>query len=490
METIYVQMPINKRYHAIDEEQQQRQYRRNPQFENLENFITPLENRQHKSNRFPRKCHQTERFTNLFRHQQSDSEEEEEDQQERFQPRQQLCQNRRFFQQFVQKQQRQQQQQQPWFTVVPLQGMVRPEEIMVKLNPQCHMLIIKVTPQMSKQMRRSQFRDTNTTTTEIHRIITLPKTICMEKLQVKLNKRGELIVIAPFKHQMQGRQSSEMLPPFFGGERDTQQWFTIPINKSQGSFNKTRQPFFPHQGEDELSQSSSSSESESESELSSNSSEEEGMTSTYSTESKTESDTETETGSESETEENNIMEQLEHINIRTTTKVQVQKFVQLLEKVFYPNIVMVKLIRGTVQQKQQLQVAVNIKFVDFQTEEIKVRMHETRRVLVVEGKKIRKVQRYGAALKYVRREIQLPQLFNLNKIVYRVLPNGILRIKLPFVAGKIQGQSQTHQQQMKQFLPQFARKSCNCNYFTRNVQPKQLRKNKKVVSQRRPKYFY
>jgi hypothetical protein len=125
---------------------------------------------------------------------------------------------------------------------------------------------------------------------------------------------------------------------------------------------------------------------------------------------------------------------------------QVQKYVQLLQKIFYPNVVVAKIIRGdentktkitTSTTQPQLLVALDVKFVDFRAEDIKVRMqHETkRRVLIVEAKKVRQFRepQFGTTLKYVRREFELPQWLDVKNIVYRVLPTGVLRIKLPLL---------------------------------------------------------
>jgi hypothetical protein len=124
----------------------------------------------------------------------------------------------------------------------------------------------------------------------------------------------------------------------------------------------------------------------------------------------------------------------------------VQKYVQLLQKIFYPNVVVAKIIRGdentktkitTSTTQPQLLVALDVKFVDFRAEDIKVRMqHETkRRVLIVEAKKVRQFRepQFGTTVKYVRREFELPQWLDVKNIVYRVLPTGVLRIKLPLL---------------------------------------------------------
>jgi hypothetical protein len=178
----------------------------------------------------------------------------------------------------------------------------------------------------------------------------------------------------------------------------------------------------------------------------------------------------------------------------------VQKYVQLLQKIFYPNVVVAKIIRGDenttkiTTTKQQLLVALDVKFVDFRAEDIKVRMqsHETkRRVLIVEAKKVRQFRepQFGTTVKYLRREFELPQWLDVKKIVYRVLPTGVLRIKLPLLTG-----NNTFQQQHgipQQRREQHGQKGCPCLGYNftavkRCPEYKKYQQKKSV----RPSYFY
>jgi len=180
----------------------------------------------------------------------------------------------------------------------------------------------------------------------------------------------------------------------------------------------------------------------------------------------------------------------------------VQKYVQLLQKIFYPNVVVAKIIRGentksiTTTTTQQLQVVLDVKFVDFRAEDIKVRMHETkRRVLTVEAKKIRQFRepQFGTIVKFVRREFELPQWLDVKNIVYRVLPTAVLRIKLPL---QLTGTNTFQQQQHGIVIPrreqQHGQMGCPClgyNFYNFNV-AKQCPEYKKYQKKAVRAYYF
>jgi hypothetical protein len=138
---------------------------------------------------------------------------------------------------------------------------------------------------------------------------------------------------------------------------------------------------------------------------------------------------------------------------------QVQKFVSVLEQIFCPNIVVCSIVPTgkhsttsttfsswkTQQQKQQpqtqpkMQLVVDIKLVDFHPKkEVNVRVHESNpNVLIVEGKR-----EMGAAcsltststcgVKYVRREILVPQWLKVQKVTIRAKEHSVVQISWPF----------------------------------------------------------
>jgi hypothetical protein len=124
------------------------------------------------------------------------------------------------------------------------------------------------------------------------------------------------------------------------------------------------------------------------------------------------------------------------------SKIQVQKYLRLVQKIFYPNVVVAKIVpveSSTFSNQQQpttkLQLVLDIKFVDFHPEnEVNVRLHETKpNVLIVEGKKMRQdTVSSASAVKYVRREIPVPGWLKVEKMVFGVKNTEVLRIKLPF----------------------------------------------------------
>jgi virulence-associated protein VagC len=364
----------------------------------------------------------------------------------------------------------QQQQQQPWFTVVPV-GVYRPEEVRVKLNPLCHLLVIKTVPSMQ---RTPLFRGVNK---PIHQIITLPKTINFDKVRVQLNQRGELLVIAPFK-STQGRQSfgqmqqgqNTFVPPYF--QEKNLQWTEVPITTyqliSRSVLNKPRQQqssFYPYQGESDSTTTTTSTDSDA---------------STTTTDTETESDTESESESESGSGSGSGSENEYEGGISgriPMNQVLVQKYVSLLKKIFFPNIVTVKFVpleTTKSQQSQQMQFVIEVKFVDFRSEEIQVRLQKN--MLIVEAKRTCLLQKPLSinAVKYARREFMIPKWLDVNHLVYRVLPNGVLCFKVPLLTKSLGSASYP-----QVGLPQICGHLCLCH-----TKPFQGQQNKWQVPKR------
>jgi phosphoribosyl 1,2-cyclic phosphodiesterase len=85
------------------------------------------------------------------------------------------------------------------------------------------------------------------------------------------------------------------------------------------------------------------------------------------------------------------------------------------------------------------QLVFNVKFDDLVNESIKVHVDivDGKKVLIVEGKKIHQGKSLGLrSLKDVRRVVPLPDIFDVDKIVFHVLSNGVLNVKLPIVTMK------------------------------------------------------
>jgi hypothetical protein len=299
----------------------------------------------------------------------------------------------------------------------------------------------------------------------------------MDKLQVRLTQSGDLVVIAPFKFSTQQQQQAlfqkgcqfsdwedQMLTksPFFQqqhqggcGGNPMQQWSTIGIRGMNSRYQSPSSPCktFGTKGSRSLYRGECSSETETSSEsdcststCSSTSDEETSGTSTSGTSSsETESECETTTGKT----RGNTRQMTSNLPI---SKIQVQKYLRLVQKIFYPNMVVAKIVPvesststnnifGSQQQPTtKLQLVLDIKFVDFQPEnQVNVRLHETKpNVLIVEGKKMRQDNLSSAtAVKYVRREIPVPNWLNVEKMVFGVKNPEVLRIKLPFRSSNI-----------------------------------------------------
>jgi virulence-associated protein VagC len=346
--------------------------------------------------------------------------------------------------------------QKPWFTVLSLGQIIRPEQVKVQLNPPSRILLIKAYPRtFSKLQQQPQ---------KIQHLLTLPKNIRLDKLQVQLTPRGELVVIAPFKFTQKGESGNKW---FGAGEEDSlsnlmstfyqqqlqgssplMQWIPIPIHitRSLTSNPSSRYSHGPYQSGSETDTTTTSS---------SGTSTEEDTTSCSSSSSSSSSSSESESECESGWEGMNLPQ---HFSTLWTTgtsstpinKEQVQKYLRFVKKIFYPNMVEGQVVpmesssstTSTPSTPKKWQLVLTIKFVDFRPEndQVNVYQHESKRnVLIVEGKrKLRQVSSSttsstsSSAVHYVRREIFVPEWLNVQKMMFRgVQENGVLRIVLP-----------------------------------------------------------
>lgn len=317
-------------------------------------------------------------------------------------------------------------QNQPWFTVIPLSGLVQPDQVKVKLNPRTRVLVIKAYPRMS---RSGSIRGSSSQ--KIHHIVVVPKNIRMEQLKVKfIQSTGNLVVVAPYKQQMNSQwQTQQQMQGTFEQTGFSQQGITIPIKCTTGTRNvSTSRNTFRNKS---LFQGSSST-SESESTTSGSS-----TSSTSTSESESECDT-TNVQKKLTSRKYRNLQQLQSGSNVQTFKSEVQKFVRDLQKIFYPNIVMCKIVPLTTSQTQ-CQLVVDIKFVNWHPEnKVNVQLHTQQpNVIVIEGQKINLETLSGTkSVMYVRREICVPQWLNVQQMVYRLKEEGVLRIKLPCLMNR------------------------------------------------------
>jgi hypothetical protein len=335
--------------------------------------------------------------------------------------------------------------QKPWFTVLSLGQIIRPEQVKVQLNPLSRILLIKAYPRTFSKLPQQQPQ-------KIQHLLTLPKNIRLDKLQVQLTPRGELVLVAPFKFTQQGESGnkwfgageedslSSLMSTFYQQQQGSNpliQWIPIPIHitRSLTSYPSSRYSYGPYQSGSETDTTSSGSSTE------------EDTTSCSST-------SESESECESDLEEMNLPQHFSTLWTTTGTssspinKEQVQKYLRFVKKIFYPNMVEGQIVpmesstSSTPSTGKKWQLVLTIKLVDFRPEndQVNVYLHESKRnVLVVEGKrKLRQVSSSttsstsSSAVHYVRREIFVPEWLNVQKMVFRgVQENGVLRIVLP-----------------------------------------------------------
>jgi HSP20 family molecular chaperone IbpA len=405
MDSIYRQVPISDSCSLLDEQQLQGLQG----IQSLLQHSSCSKKQQRQSKKFPQtRLSRTLRRLNKLQLQESDTSSESEDEE---------VSSVNYGSRMSQK---------PWYTVLTLGGNITPDQVKVKVDRQGRVLIVKTYPRSSVHRGVSGNQPTR-------HIISLPKNIRLDKLQVKLTQGGHLVVMAPSKFVPQQGMSQPfdlenqiLMTPFFQqgcGSRtgNPQQWMTVPLQESTGSrylptssrntFRGSKRYQSLYGGETETSSSSS------------------------------EEDTTSTSESESENEYGSSQGYFKGSTTTPSKKIQVVKnYIRLLQKVFYPNKVVAKISPVDTtsstygQSKPQLQVVLDIEFVDFHPEsELQVRCQGN--LLIVEGQKLRRqtssLTGTTSAVKYARREIVVPQWLDVKQMTCRVKDNRVLRIKLP-----------------------------------------------------------
>jgi len=299
------------------------------------------------------------------------------------------------------KQQHQQQMPREWSTMIDLEGF-RPEDVTAKLNPKCRILVIKAkTNPIRHQQQTEQLKEEDLVQQQrwggkkLVRIIPLPENIHLEKLRVKVPTRGELVVKAPFipraefmQHQKQYQRniSSTWIPleviikgtsNVFGTQH--QHTKTCFKNKRCQRGQKNEERVFGGEGHEWNTKKGKLVEG--------------GLYQHHST----------------------------FINVNTT------------------NTLRTEYIRDEVTGKPAMLVKVNV--IGFLPEEVRVRVVESKRVLIVEATKRSTTtqemplpqEERGLTMKYLCREFFLPQFLDVSHIAFRVLKTGVLVIKLPML---------------------------------------------------------
>jgi len=227
------------------------------------------------------------------------------------------------------------------------------------------------------------------------RIIPLPENIHLEQLRVKVTGRNELVVKAPFiprEEMMQQKQYQRGLPCT---------WIPLEVTIKRSSIFGTQQQnkkCFPHKCYQHGQKTIFPMENESVH------------------------------GWQGQTEWNKLKRKIaegglfQHHSTSTTLRTEY--------------------IRDEETGKVAMLVKVNV--IGFRPEEVRVRVVESKRVLIVEATKrsstlempMHHQQEQALTMKYLRREFILPQFLDVSHIAFRVLKTGVLAIKLPMLKNK------------------------------------------------------
>jgi len=279
-----------------------------------------------------------------------------------------------------------QQQQMPlreWFTMVDLEGF-RPQDVTAKLNPQCRILVIKAKKDNLRQPQQmKQLEERQSFGKKFVRIIPLPENIHLEQLRVKVTTRGELVVKAPFlsRREMQQKQHLRTI---------SSTWIPLEVTiKGKGDLFDTQRQH-------------------------------------------------TKAGFK------NRRCQMENEEIVTGGEVGQQECNKMKRKSFEGGLyqphststtLRTEYIRDEVTGKPVMLIKVNV--IGFRSEEVRVRVVESKRVLIVEAIKQHEMptmpQEQGLTMKYYCREFFLPEFVDVSHIAFRVLKTGVLAIKLPLL---------------------------------------------------------
>jgi len=279
---------------------------------------------------------------------------------------------------------KQQQMPREWFTVVDLEGFY-PQDVTAKLNPQCRILVIKAKKdniRQQQQMEQLEERGQTFGKNKLMRIIPLPENIRLEQLRVKVTTRGELVVKAPFltRSEMQQKQHLRNISSTWIPLKVTIKGSDVFGTQHQHTKSLFRTKRCQQRGLDDLML---------------------------------------------EKEEILGGEEQEWNKRNTTTTTTLRT----------------EYIRDEVTGKPAMLVKINV--VGFRPEEVRVRVVESKRVLIVEAinKRFSTIQQQqqekqpqqGLTMKYLLREFVLPEFVDVSHIAFRVLNTGVLAIKLPLL---------------------------------------------------------
>jgi len=286
--------------------------------------------------------------------------------------------------------QQQQMQQMPreWFTVVDLEGF-RPQDVTAKLNPKCRILVIKVKKDNIRQQQQMEQLEERGQTfgKKLVRIIPLPENIHLEQLRVKVTTRGELVVKAPFipRGEMQQKQHLRNISSTWIPLKVTIKGSNVFDTQHQHTKSCFRNKRCQQRGFDQMEEI---------------------------------------VGGEGQ-EWNKMKRKLvkgdlyQHHSTSNTTTLRTEY------------------IRDEVTGKPAMLVKFNV--VGFRPEEVRVRVVESKRVLIVEASTkrshmtVQRQQEEGLIVKYLLREFILPEFVDVKHVAFRVLKTGVLAIKLPLL---------------------------------------------------------
>jgi len=272
-----------------------------------------------------------------------------------------------------------------WFTVVDLEGF-RPQDVTAKLNPKCRILVIKVKKNnIRQQSEEDVLQEGQTFGKKLVRIIPLPENIHLEELRVKVTSSGELVVKAPFIARGEMQQYQRNI---------SSTWIPLKV---------TMKDIFATQHQQHTKSCYKNKRCQ------------HGEKKVYPF------------GLEQMTNEGIVgceggLYQHHSTSINTN------------------NTLRTEYIRDEVTGKPTMLVKVNV--IGFRPEEVRVRVVESKRVLIVEAIKRSSLttlempmqqqqhQQQGLTMKYFCREFFLPQFLDVTHIAFRVLKSGVLVIKL------------------------------------------------------------
>jgi HSP20 family molecular chaperone IbpA len=308
-----------------------------------------------------------------------------------------------------------------WYTIVNLEGSIRPSQVTAKLNPKCHILVIKAKqtvknalPKRKEVLKHSgdvvepQSAGADTPSGKIVRVIPLPQNIYLRQLKVQITPNGQQIMVkAPFV--LSGEESQEEQQR----SRYSSTWVPIRITVKDISVDALNYP-------QHSLPSRTANEWEREAQFPKEYTQKEQHGMYYIP------------GKQWQTISSSINAQQQRETPRTSSS----------SKRTRP-----EYIRDPVTGKLAMLMKVNI--LGFLPEEIVVRVDQTRGILIVEAnqkeeqpQQQQQVLEQGLPIKCLRREFVLPQWLDINHIGYRVLQDGLVIIKLPIIklnkANKLQ----------------------------------------------------